>query len=202
MTGQHPSDGGEPLVSIDDLIHHTELPRTPLTNVLDGIVRWSGYATSWLCWFFLVAIITVNVAMRYVIGEGKIYFEEAQAFIYALGFLIGLSFCVQNDSHIRIDILHDRFKPRTKAWIDFFGILFLMIPYVLVILIYSPTMISYSLQVTERSASPGGLDFPYYTLWKSFMFVGYVLLLVAAVARLLRASAMLFGGRDTGHGAR
>jgi TRAP-type mannitol/chloroaromatic compound transport system permease small subunit len=197
MIDRHEPDGGGPRVSVD-LTHHTGLPQTAISNILDGIIRWTGYATSWFCWFFLVAIIVVNVGMRYFFGEGRIYFEEAQAFVYALGFLIGLSFCVQNDSHIRIDIFHDRFTPRAKAWIDFFGILFLLIPYVLVILIYSPSMISYSLQVTERSASPGGLGFPFYTIWKSFMFAGYALLLVAAVSRLIRAAALLFGGRHLG----
>lgn len=194
MTDQYKSGGGEPHVDVDDLIHHTELPRTGLSNVLDSIIRWIGNATSWFCWITLVAIIVVNVAMRYVLGEGKIYFEEAQSFIYALGFLIGLSFCVENDSHIRIDIFHDRFKPKTKAWIDFFGILFLLIPYVLVILIYSPPLISYSLEVGERSASPGGLPFPFLTIWKSFMLFGYGLLLVAAVSRLIRAASLIFGG--------
>ncbi len=194
MTDQHEPGKGEPHVVVEDLIHHTELPRTALSNVLDSIIRWIGNTTSWFCWVTLVAIIVVNVAARYIFGEGKIYFEEAQSFIYALGFLIGLSFCAESDSHIRIDILHDRFKPRTKAWIDFLGILFLWIPYVLVILIYSPQLISYSLEVGETSASPGGLPFPFLTIWKSFMFVGYVLLLVAAVSRLIRASALIFGG--------
>ena len=193
MTAQKHSDGGEPHVDIDSLIHHTELPRTAISNLMDSIIRWIGNATSWFCWITLVAIIVVNVGMRYIFGEGRIYFEEAQSFIYALGFLIGLSFCAESDSHIRIDILHDRFKPKTKAWIDFLGILFLWIPYVLVILIYSPQLISYSLEVAERSASPGGLPFPFLTIWKSFMFAGYVLLLVAAISRLIRASALIFG---------
>jgi len=193
MTDQHGPDGGEPHVVVEDLIHHTELPRTALSNALDAIIRWIGYSASWFCWISLVAIIVVNVAMRYIFGEGRIYFEEAQTFVYALGFLIGLSFCVENDSHIRIDIFHDRFRPRTKAWIDFLGILFFLIPYCLMILIYSPPLISYSWEVGETSASPGGLPFPFLTIWKSFMFIGYVLLLVAAVSRLIRAASLIFG---------
>ena len=194
MTDQHVPGGGEPHIVVEDLIHHTELPRTSLSNALDAIIRWIGYSASWFCWVFLVAIIVLNVAMRYVFGEGKIYFEEAQTFVYALGFLIGLSFCAESDSHIRIDIFHDRFKPRTKAWIDFLGILFLLIPYVLVILIYSPQLISYSLEVGQTSVSPGGLPFPLITIWKAFMFIGYALLLLAAVSRLIRAATLIFGG--------
>jgi TRAP-type mannitol/chloroaromatic compound transport system permease small subunit len=202
MTDQHEAGGGEPHVVVEDLIHHTELPRTALTNALDTIIRWIGYSASWFCWVFLVGIIVVNVAMRYILGEGRIYFEEAQTFVYALGFLIGLSFCVENDSHIRIDIFHDRFKPRTKAWIDFLGILFLLIPYVLVILIYSPPLIAYSLEVGETSASPGGLPFPLITIWKAFMLIGYGLLLVAAISRLIRAATLIFGGGNSANQGR
>ena len=202
MTDQQEPRGGEPHVGLEDLIHHTELPRTAVSNLLDTIVRWAGYGASWFCWFFLVGIIVVNVIMRYFFGEGKIYFEEAQSFIYALGFLIGLSFCVENDSHIRIDIFHDRFKPRTKAWIDFIGIIFFLIPYVLVILIYSVPLIEYSIETGERSTSPGGLPYPLITIWKSFMFIGYALLMIAAVSRLIRASSMLFGHSDLNSAAR
>lgn len=202
MTDQQGPRGGEPHVDVDDLIHHTELPRTGVSNFLDAIVRWAGYGASWFCWLTLVGIIVVNVVMRHFFGEGKIYFEEAQSFIYALGFLIGLSFCVENDSHIRIDIFHDRFKPRTKAWIDFVGIIFFFIPYVLIILIYSPPLIEYSIETGERSTSPGGLPFPLITIWKSFMFIGYVLLMIAGVSRLIRASSMLFGQSNLNNAAR
>ncbi len=202
MTDQQEPRGGDPHVGLEDLIHHTELPRTRISNFLDTIVRWSGYGASWFCWFFLVGIIVVNVIMRYFFGEGKIYFEEAQSFIYALGFLIGLSFCVENDSHIRIDIFHDRFKPRTKAWIDFIGIIFFLIPYALVILIYSVPLIEYSIETGERSTSPGGLPYPLITIWKSFMFIGYALLMIAAVSRLIRASSLLFGRSDLNSAAR
>lgn len=202
MTDQQKPGESEPHVDVDDLIHHTELPRTRVSDFMDTIVRWAGYGASWFCWFFLVAIIVVNVIMRYFFGEGKIYFEEAQSFIYALGFLIGLSFCVENDSHIRIDIFHDRFKPRTKAWIDFIGIIFFLIPYVLVILIYSVPMIEYSFETGERSSSPGGLPYPLITIWKSFMFLGYGLLMIAAVSRLIRATSLLFGQSNLNSTAR
>ncbi len=202
MTDQQERREHEPHVDVEDLIHHTELPRNSVSNFLDTIVRWAGYGASWICWLSLVGIIVVNVVMRHFFGEGKIYFEEAQSFVYALGFLIGLSFCVENDSHIRIDIFHDRFKPRTKAWIDFIGIIFFFIPYVLVILIYSPPLIEYSIETGERSTSPGGLPFPLITIWKSFMFIGYALLMIAGISRLIRASAMLFGQSNLNSAAR
>ena len=136
---------------------------------------------------FIVAVIVVNVTMRYAFGRGYIAFEEAQWHLYSVGWMVGLAYCVQNDNHIRIDILHEGFRPRTKAWIDFLGILLFLIPYVAIVLIYSPNFIQYSFSTGEISDAPGGLPFRWAI--KSLMFFSFLLLLVAALARLARAWA-------------
>jgi TRAP-type mannitol/chloroaromatic compound transport system permease small subunit len=122
MSDQTPDTGERLHVDIEQLIHHTELPHTRLSSVLDAIVRGIGNVVSWV-WAILVAVIVVNVTLRYAFGEGRIEFEELQWHLYAIGFLIGLSYCIQNDSHIRIDIFQERFRPHTKAWIELFGII-------------------------------------------------------------------------------
>ena len=190
MSGGTPGAGDDPHVDIEHLIHHTELPQTRLSSVLDAVVKGIGDAVSWV-WVVLVAIIVVNVTMRYAFGEGRIEFEELQWHLYAVGFLIGLSYCVQNDSHIRIDIFQERFRPRTQAWIEFYGILLFLIPYTVVVLVYAPSFIEYSLRTGEVSSAPGGL--PYRWGIKSVMFLAYLLILIAAISRLSRACALLFG---------
>jgi TRAP-type mannitol/chloroaromatic compound transport system permease small subunit len=192
MSDGTPGAGDGPHVDLEQLIHHTELPHTRLSSVLDAIVRGIGNAVSWV-WVVLVAVIVVNVTMRYAFGEGRIEFEELQWHLYAIGFLIGLSYCIQNDSHIRIDIFQERFRPRTKAWIEVVGILLFLIPYTAVVLIYAPAFIEYSMRTNEISSAPGGL--PYRWVIKSMMFFAYLLILIAAISRLSRACALLFGRR-------
>lgn len=187
--------GDGPHLDIEQLIHHTELPHTRLSNALDAFVRGIGNAVSWV-WAVLVAVIVVNVTMRYAFGEGRIEFEELQWHLYAVGFLIGLSYCIQNDSHIRIDIFQERFQLRTKAWIEFWGILVFLIPYTAVVLVYAPSFIEYSFGTGEVSSAPGGL--PYRWAIKSVMFFAYLLILTAAISRLSRACALLFGKRQPG----
>lgn len=177
-------------VDVDQLIHHTEFPHTAISRPLDGFVKFVGDTVSWL-WAVLVGVIVVNVTMRYAFGQGYIVMEELQWHISAIGWLIGLSYCVQNDSHIRIDILHDRFGLRTKAWVDFLGILLFLIPYTFIVLRYSPTFIEYSFSTNEVSDAPGGL--PYRWVIKGVMWVAYAVLLIAALARLSRAAAVIFG---------
>lgn len=190
MSDPSRAPGSEPHVDVDELVHRTELPETRISRALDRLVKGVGDAVSWL-WVVLVLVIVVNVTARYAFGRGFIAFEEIQWHIYAVGWLIGLSYCIQNDSHIRIDILHERFSLQTKAWIDFIGILVFLIPYAAIILIYSPPFIQYSIQTGEISDAPGGL--PYRWVIKSMMLIGYVFILVAALSRLARAWAIISG---------
>ena len=81
-----------------------ELPHTAFSKRADHVINRVGEAASWL-WLVLLAVIVVNVCMRYVFGEGRIEFEEIQWHLYAAGFLIGLSYGQVADVHVRVDDL-------------------------------------------------------------------------------------------------
>ncbi len=172
-----------------DISGARELPRTHLSILLDRGVEKVGDIVSWL-WLILVGIIVVNVTMRYLFGEGRIEFEELQWHFYAVGFLVGLSYCVVSDTHVRVDVLHTGFSLRKKAWIELFGILFFLLPFIILVVNYAVPFVIRSWEMNEISDAPGGL--PYRWAIKSFLFFGFVLLLVAAVARLSRVTALLF----------
>lgn len=172
--------GGGPLV----------LPRNRFSNVADAIVVRAGDAASWL-WPILIAVVVVNVFARYVLGMGSIMLEEVQWHIYAVGFLIGLSYCADIDRHVRVDVLAERWSPRTRAWIELLGIAFFMLPFVLVIAIESVPYVKSAWDFGEVSVAPGGL--PYRWALKSFMVIGMALLALAAFSRLTRCTTLLFG---------
>jgi TRAP-type mannitol/chloroaromatic compound transport system permease small subunit len=54
---------------------------------------------------------------------------EAQTYAYNLMFLLGASYVLQRDGHIRVDILYSGFGPRPKAWIDLIGTCVFLIPF-------------------------------------------------------------------------
>ena len=112
-----------------------ELPETRLSCVIDPTLSRIGQWASWL-WLLLMVIIVGNVVLRYAFGEGHIEIEEIQWHIYSFGFLLGLSYAYQADSHIRVDVLHERWSRRTQAWIELYGILLFMLPFIAVILIF------------------------------------------------------------------
>ena len=180
----------EPHLDIDQFVHHTKLPQTRLSTKLDALLRRIGEACSWI-WIALMLVIVTNVTLRYVFGEGRIEFEELQWHLYSIGFLIGLSYALEADDHVRVDVLHDRFSLRTQCWIELYGIVLLLIPFLIVVLIYAVPFIWDSFLLNERSQAPGGL--PYRWAIKAVLFVGFALLAVAAFSRFLRVCSLLFG---------
>ena len=139
----------------------------------------------------------MNVSLRGFFGIGSIALEEAQWHVYALGFLVGLAYCVQNNSHVRVDFLRIRMRPRTVAWIELYGILLLLLPFTALVLFAALPFVRDSFASGEISPSPGGLPFRW--LIKACLPVGFVLLIAASVARLLRVGAALFGTTQGDH---
>ncbi|GAA0587252.1 TRAP transporter small permease subunit [Caenispirillum bisanense] len=174
----------------DDLPADYSLPRTAISNVLDRGVRWIGRTSAWL-WVVLVAVIVLQVVLRYAFNMGSIQLEELQWHIYAVGFILGLSYCFVENRHVRVDVVAERLRPKTRAWIELIGLLGMLLPFLIVILVQSIPFIETSYLQNERSGAPGGL--PYRWILKSFIFWGFLLLIIAATARVLRCTAMLFG---------
>ena len=169
---------------------HDALPKTRLSLRLDAMIRKVGDFVSWV-WVVLLATIVLNVVMRYAFGEGRIEFEELQWHLYAVGFLVGVAYGVESDDHVRVDFVRSRLGLRMQAWVELYGILLLLFPFIALILHASIPLIQYSWNAGEVSAAPGGLPFRW--LIKGALFVGFALLGVAAFSRLLRVSSFLFG---------
>lgn len=169
------------------------LPHTRASLRIDGWLNQVGRWTAGI-WLVLLGVIVVNVMMRYIFSEGRIEMEELQWHLYSIGFLLGLSYAYQADAHIRVDVLHERMQPRTQAWIELYGILLFLLPFVTLVLIYSIPFVASSFALNEISPSPGGL--PLRWLIKAFLPIGFTLLLLAVVSRLIRVWTYLFLEKD------
>jgi TRAP-type mannitol/chloroaromatic compound transport system permease small subunit len=165
------------------------LPHTPLSRQLDNFVQWIGRGLSYI-WLVLLFVIVINVLLRYLFSEGRIELEELQWHLYCIGFLLGMSYAYQADVHIRVDLLHERFSPQLRAWIELYGILLFLIPFIALILIFSVQFVSSSFLVSEVSPSPGGLPFRWAI--KAILPLGFALLLLTVFARLIRVWYFLF----------
>ena len=164
----------------------------PHTRASKRIDTWLVNLGRWISviWVVLLAVIVVNVLLRYVFSEGRIELEELQWHLYAIGFLLGLGVAYQADAHIRVDVLHERMQPATQAWIELYGILLFLLPFIALVLIYSVPFVISSYNLSEVSPSPGGL--PLRWLIKACLPLGFLILLLAVVSRLIRVWHFLF----------
>lgn len=172
------------------IVQHTELPETVPSRVIDRLVDRIGSLTSWL-WVVVMVVILVSVVSRYVFGTGSIMLEEIQWHLYGVAWLIGLSYTLVHDDHVRVDVLHERLGLRSQVWIEFFGILLLLLPFLLITFYYSLPYFLSAYEINERALAPDGL--PARWVLKFFIPLSVLLLSVAAISRLLRCTALLFG---------
>lgn len=165
------------------------LPTTALSRAVARLVGWVGEVAS-LLWTVLIAVILIQVVARYAFGRGSIMMEELQWHLYAVGFMLGLSFTELKERNVRIDVLAEKFRPRTRLWIELVCTVGLFLPLMTAILWHAIPYFMASWRLNEVSAAPGGL--PYRWFLKSFIITSISLLILVGLARLTQVWVALF----------
>ena len=101
---------------------------TLVENVEKQIIA-LGNAISWLA-LFLVLIVCTSVFLRYVLGISSLGFDELQWHIYSFGFMMGFSYCTSLQTHVRNDLLYNKYSEKTKLWIDFVSHVVVLLPFI------------------------------------------------------------------------
>jgi len=126
---------------------------------------------------FLVVYDSVN---RYFFGGGSVALQELEWHVFDIIFLLGLSYTLKSDKHVRVDIFYSNYSQKTKAIVNIISSLFLILPFTILILYVSYDYIALSYTQNEISPDPGGLAYRWAI--KSMMVVGFVLLGVQSIA--------------------
>ena len=107
---------------------------------------------------------------------------EMAQFMMVAYFLLGGGYSIQMRAHVRMDLLYDTWKPRTRAIVDAVTVCF-MIFYLALLLYGGLSSTSYALEYGERSYSAWR---PYMAPIKIVMCIGIFLTLLQAVATFIR----------------
>jgi TRAP-type mannitol/chloroaromatic compound transport system permease small subunit len=170
----------------------TEVEKTHIPNKfsdsVDSLIRGIGHFVMWTN-VILIGVIILQVVLRYGFGHGLVLLEELQWHLYALGIMFGASYAQMMDSHIRVDIIHGRLSEKWRLRWDLFGIIFLLLPFTIVIFHQSLDFVYESWRVNERSDAPLGL--PWRWAIKSVIPISFALLGIATLARAARIISAL-----------
>ncbi len=156
-----------------------------------AIDRFSGVLGTAASWLALVMILigAFNAVARYLgrfigVNLSSNAYLELQWYLFSLVFLLGGSYALSRDAHVRVDVLYSRFGERTKAWVDLLGGVVFLLPFTIFSFFVSIPSVRNSIAVREVSADPGGL-----WRWpiKVVMLVCFAFLFVQGVAEVLRS---------------
>jgi len=168
-----------------------------MAQYIDLFTEWTGRIIAWLTLGMMV-LTCIVVVMRYFLETGSIALQEAVTYMHALVFLMGAAFTLKRGGHVRVDILYQKFSPRTQALVDALGTLLFLIPVCLLILIFSWDYVINSWEVREVSKEAQGLPWVY--LLKSLLLVMPITMLLQGIAEIIKNLLFFFklGGKHTG----
>ncbi|MGD8567534.1 MAG: TRAP transporter small permease subunit [Gammaproteobacteria bacterium] len=162
-----------------------------LISYIEKINEWCGIAVSW-CVLLMVLIISYDVFMRFVFNISSGALEELEWHLFAVIFLLGASYTLKHNGHVRVDIFYQskHLSDVHRAWIDLLGTVFFLFPFCILIIVASWDFVARSFAMLEGSSDPGGL--PYRFILKSVIPVGFSLLLLQGIAMILRSVDTIF----------
>jgi TRAP-type mannitol/chloroaromatic compound transport system permease small subunit len=162
-------------------------------RVIDTISDWSGRISSFLV-LVITGVILFEVIARYVFGTPTIWAYEVSLALYGIYVALIGAYTLVHGVHVNVDILYDRFSPRTKAGVNVFTwlIFFLWCG----VLVWTGWMRGWeSLMIGERESTAFGC--PIYPV-KLSLAVGGSLLLLQGAAGYVRNVYTFITGREIG----
>lgn len=123
---------------------------------VDKINEVIGRAASWLTLGVVLVCFSV-VVLRYVFSIGFVWLQDTYVWLHAAAFSLASGYAFARDRHVRVDVLYARMGERGRAWVNLLGVIFLLIPFITVLLWWSWGWVARSWALAERSTNVGGL---------------------------------------------
>lgn len=153
-----------------------------IAEIINNFNAFFGKAISWLS-FILVLIVTGDVVSRYIFNASSVAVQELEWHIFAALFLLGATYTLRVDDHVRVDVMYSLLNNRKKAWINLIGTIVFLIPFCLLVIYTSYRFVYNSWLFGEISPDPGGLPARY--IIKSVLPLSFLLLLIQGISMFL-----------------
>lgn len=161
-----------------------------ILRLIDAFSAWIGKAAAWLT-LAMVLLTTYLVVGRYVLRDNSIALQELVLYMHAAVFMLGASWALQRDEHVRVDVFYRNASVRSKALVNIAGTLLFLLPFAVTVLYFSWGYAASAWRYREGSMQPGGL--PYVYVLKTFIPLFAGLLIMQGIGELLRNILILRG---------
>ena len=160
-----------------------------LSQLIDAMNEYLGRAASWMV-LAACLISAANAMSRYAFDLSSNAWLEIQWYLFAAIVMLGASYTLRVNEHVRVDIIYTHLSERGKEWLDMIGTAVFLVPSMLVIAYYSWPFFMQSWNVQEISGNAGGL-----IRWpvKILVPIGFTLVAIQGVSEIIKRAAALRG---------
>jgi TRAP-type mannitol/chloroaromatic compound transport system permease small subunit len=160
-------------------------------KIIDQISEQSGKAISFLI-IFLVGVILFEIFSRYLFNSPTIWAHEVSQMIYGAYVILLGAYVLKRGGHVNVEILYQRFQPRTRAIIDLFT--WLLFFYFCGLLLWKGGGMAWE-SFLVRETEPTAFAPPVYPI-KMTIPLGALLILLQGLARFIRDLTFVFTGKE------
>ncbi|HMN84868.1 MAG TPA: TRAP transporter small permease subunit [Bauldia sp.] len=159
------------------------------SRAVDRLTAFIGRAVSWLV-LAAVLVSAGNAISRKAFDYASNAWLELQWYLFGAVFLLAAAWTLQQNEHIRIDIVYGGRSKRTRNRIDLLGHVLFLLPFCGVMLWLLVPYALRSIRSGEVSSNAGGL-----VIWpaKTLILAGFVLLTLQALSEIVKRIAVMRG---------
>ncbi len=127
-----------------------------LEKGFDKVADVVGHITAVLMIIMMLNVF-YDVIMRYFFNTGSIAMQEMEWHLFSMVILLGVSYTLKEDGHVRVDVIYDGLDIKKKSIINIAGTVMFLIPFVCLIGFGSIGFVMEAFETAEISGDPGGL---------------------------------------------
>lgn len=161
-------------------------------KVLDGFSEWSGRIFVWLVIPLTIAVVFEVISRRFF-NSPHIWSTEVIDFLYGPHFMLVAAYTFLYKAHVRIDVIYNKFSPRTRGILDMITYLIFFFPFCIIVFYQGIIFAGTSWSIGETSESAALRIVP---LIKTVIPVSIGLLLIQGVATYIRAVMQAIKGEE------
>jgi TRAP-type mannitol/chloroaromatic compound transport system permease small subunit len=164
-----------------------------LEKIFDRFADWIGYLTGILMILMMLNVF-YDVIMRYFFKSGSIAMQEMEWHLFSMVFLLGISYALKEDGHVRVDVIYDNLSAKKKAVINLVGTIVFLIPFSILIAQGSIPFVMEAYETGEISGDPGGLTHRW--LIKLLVPVSFYLLIISSIGIVIKNLNIIRGTKE------
>lgn len=160
-----------------------------ISRAIDAVNEKVGRIADW-CILLACLVSAGNATSRYLFNLSSNSMLEIQWYMFGVTVLLGASYTLKMNEHVRVDLVYGSVSDRTRLWIDAIGVCIFLLPVTVIMTWLCWRFFYTSYSQNEWSQNAGGM-----LVWpiKFVLPLGFALLTLQGLSELIKRVAALMG---------